>query len=261
MEMSADILKAIAGARIRETQMLIVELSGVFWVAAELLILLFIMEARRHLARNPLPPRPVWDRTSSRRAGLFSLLTAAALGTVLVRSLLWPPLSVYLQREPLNINDAAIYDFLAVLRHLKVWAAFVTAWVLLETAIVYQGFQAYRTLCNRLGSGRKVFSPAQPFPKSLLALLVTAGVVAVLSFSMPVFVAAPTVEPVSKAADLWSQVLSSSENRLHPYRNAMYLYLRMAGVVWVSVEWVAALVLWRAWHLLRRAERARDSQS
>jgi len=35
-----------------------------------------------------------------------------------------------------------------------------------------------------------------------------------------------------------------------PYRNAMYLYLRLAGIVWIAVEWTAAILLWRAYCLL-----------
>lgn len=35
-----------------------------------------------------------------------------------------------------------------------------------------------------------------------------------------------------------------------PYRNAMYLYLRLAGIVWIAVEWTAAILLWRASRLL-----------
>jgi hypothetical protein len=34
--------------------------------------------------------------------------------------------------------------------------------------------------------------------------------------------------------------------------NAMYLYLRMAGVVWIAAEWIAAVVLWRTYRLLLR---------
>ena len=41
------------------------------------------------------------------------------------------------------------------------------------------------------------------------------------------------------------------------YENALYLYLRMAAVVWVAVEWIAAVVLWRAYRLLRKAAKAR----
>ena len=34
------------------------------------------------------------------------------------------------------------------------------------------------------------------------------------------------------------------------YRNAVYLWLRVAGVVWIVVEWVAAVILWRTYRLL-----------
>jgi hypothetical protein len=37
-----------------------------------------------------------------------------------------------------------------------------------------------------------------------------------------------------------------------PLRNLVYLALRLAGVVWIAVEWVAALYLIRAFALLRR---------
>ncbi len=37
------------------------------------------------------------------------------------------------------------------------------------------------------------------------------------------------------------------------YQNALYLYLRIAGIVWITVEWIAAIVLWRAFHFLRNA--------
>jgi len=38
-------------------------------------------------------------------------------------------------------------------------------------------------------------------------------------------------------------------------RNAVYLFLRLAGVVWIAVEWFAALALWRIYRLLRRSLR------
>ena len=39
---------------------------------------------------------------------------------------------------------------------------------------------------------------------------------------------------------------------LQPLQNAVYLYLRLAGVVWITVEWVAAVVLVRTYFLVRR---------
>ena len=37
------------------------------------------------------------------------------------------------------------------------------------------------------------------------------------------------------------------------YRNALYLYLRIAGTVWIVLEWIAAIVLWRAYRFLSAA--------
>ena len=44
------------------------------------------------------------------------------------------------------------------------------------------------------------------------------------------------------------------------YRNALYLYLRLAGVVWVAVEWGAAILLWRGYRLLLSALRNWEGQ-
>lgn len=46
-----------------------------------------------------------------------------------------------------------------------------------------------------------------------------------------------------------------AENQL--YRNAVYLFLRLASGAWIAVEWVAAFLLWRAYRLLANAVAAR----
>ncbi|MBI4558317.1 MAG: hypothetical protein HY706_12115 [Candidatus Hydrogenedentes bacterium] len=38
-------------------------------------------------------------------------------------------------------------------------------------------------------------------------------------------------------------------------QNAVYLYLRLAGIAWIVVEWTAAIILWRAYRMLKRAIR------
>lgn len=43
------------------------------------------------------------------------------------------------------------------------------------------------------------------------------------------------------------------------YRNAIYLYLRLAGVAWTCVEWIAALILWRAYRMLANAVGRREA--
>ncbi len=54
-------------------------------------------------------------------------------------------------------------------------------------------------------------------------------------------------------------VLQSALAENQPYRNAVYLFLRLAGAVWIAVEWIAAFLLWRAWRLLAKA--ARDAEA
>jgi hypothetical protein len=43
------------------------------------------------------------------------------------------------------------------------------------------------------------------------------------------------------------------------YWNALYFYLRMAGVVWIGVEWIAAIMLWHGYRLLAKAARERGT--
>jgi hypothetical protein len=53
------------------------------------------------------------------------------------------------------------------------------------------------------------------------------------------------------------RILEQAHAADQPCRNAVYLYLRLAGVVWVVVEWVAAVMVWRTYRLLRAAARER----
>lgn len=57
------------------------------------------------------------------------------------------------------------------------------------------------------------------------------------------------------------QLLQEAQLQDAPYRNAVYLYLRVAGVVWVAVEWLAAIILWRAYRLLTRAVKRQEDAS
>lgn len=47
------------------------------------------------------------------------------------------------------------------------------------------------------------------------------------------------------------QAIRQAEADGIPARNAVYLFLRLAGIVWIAVEWSAALILWRVYRLLR----------
>ena len=259
METSADILREIAGARVRETQILIIELCGVFWIAAELVILFFVMEARRHLGRSPIPAKPVWDGIATRRAAIFLLLMTAALLAAVVRPALWVPLSALLQQGPLDVRTTAMHDFHAVLRHLVLWAFFVTMWVVLEGAIVCQGYRAYRVLRSRILDGPVGPRPFQGVQRPVLRTLLLGTGLALGLMAAPAFAAQTVAAPSAAAANSWAQVIQMSEGWLAPYRNAMYLYLRLAGVVWITVEWIAALILWRASLLVGRALTNRGS--
>jgi hypothetical protein len=160
----------------------------------------------------------------------------------------------------LDIQSAALHDFLSVRRHLMVWAAFVTAWVVLEAAIVYQGCRAFRLLARQL-SDTKAPQPAGKGGRSSVLPLLICLAVAAGAFAPVAFAAQAAGLASKQPADAWSQVLSVSESCLAPYRNAMYLYLRLAGVAWIAVEWIAAVVLWRACMLIGSALRARTEGS
>lgn len=261
MDVSAEILRDIAGARARESSMLLIELCGVFWIAAEMIILFFVIEARRHVGRSPLPAAPVWDRAATRRAVIFALAVFGVLGTVVIRPMVWAPLSARLRSGSLDLSSAAMHDFFAVHRHLVVWVAFVTVWVVLEAAIVYQGYRAYRLFRNRILVNASGLPGTRRVRHSTLALLLLVALAAVGMFAAPAFAAQAVVAPSPKSMNAWSQVLLISESWLFPYRNAVYLYLRLAGVVWISVEWIAAVVLWRAHLLVHHALRARRGLS
>ncbi len=55
------------------------------------------------------------------------------------------------------------------------------------------------------------------------------------------------------------EALRLAADALQPYENAVMLWLRIAGVVWISVEAIAAVVVWRAYFALRRALERRDA--
>lgn len=45
---------------------------------------------------------------------------------------------------------------------------------------------------------------------------------------------------------------SQAHQAFAPYRNLSYLWLRIAGVVWISVEWIAAIYLIHGYRMLKR---------
>jgi hypothetical protein len=206
------------------------ESAGLFWIGAELAILFAMIAARRHVEARPLPPRLELGHGEKRRARAwcfaFLVLAAIVLGRHAVHALTPIPQDV----SPLLIGRARV--------HLAVWSGFVTAWVVLEVAIVYQGLRGYLALKALIGpAASKTARPAGPSA----AMLCLAGVF--------------LLHAVAPAQTLLAEARTANQ----VYYNAMYLYLRMAGVAWILAEWVAALILWRAYVLVASAARRIES--
>lgn len=224
---------------------LLIESAGLFWILAELIILFFVLAGRSHLESVPLLPHFQWTRQLTFQAAAFSLFFLGLLAVVYGRAWVWPPAytAVYAPEAAIESVQAAFTD--ACRRHLMVWAAFVTIWVMLEILIVYHGWRGYRSLRMRLG----VEVPAPPKNLAFPLLLLLACCCAAR---------AGAVEVPGDTELLAALRAAYQEDAL--YRNAMYLYLRLAGVVWIAVEWIAAIVLWRAWRMLSRAAKAKESR-
>ncbi|MBP8131283.1 MAG: hypothetical protein KA184_17015 [Candidatus Hydrogenedentes bacterium] len=90
--------------------------------------------------------------------------------------------------------------------------------------------------------------PSDVRPIITLALLALALLVPCVLFAAATPVSGPLLAAFAQA-----------ESACAPHRNAVYLYLRIAGIAWILVEWGAAVVLWRSWRLLRAAQRNRTS--
>lgn len=203
-----------------QTQHLLIELAGVFWLVAELILLHFILLGREHIEQRPHSATLQPTRAARRRALLFIAITVGLVALVLVRRALPLP----------EDRPEAVYAY--VRAHLVVWAAFVTGWVVLEALMVYHGWRGYR--CLR----RLLHAPSAPNATPPRALLLLLG--------LPGLLAASTLA--------WADI-AHPQHDLSPLRNAVYLYLRIAGVAWITLEWYAAWILWRSWGLLpdRRA--------
>lgn len=195
---------------------LAIESAGVFWLAAEMVILLLVLWGREHLARTPtsttlhLTPR---IRDYALGLGLLAL----ALTALVIGRFLWAA------TPALSVADACQRE----LHHILLWAAFVTGWVLYEILIVYHGVRGYQRLRRLLGGAP---SPPTRVPAALVLFLL-----------LPAIASCAIAQPLA------------FETELTPYRNALYFYLRVAGLVWIAVEWVAVFVLFRTWRLLHAA--------
>ncbi|MFM1918390.1 MAG: hypothetical protein RLZZ303_24 [Candidatus Hydrogenedentota bacterium] len=224
---SPDAIAGMAHITAAARSHLLIEAAGVFWLLAEVAILFAVREARRTLSGRPA-------RDWRPRLALWISITAVPLLLLLLHA--WTLTRIDWLDAPIKPESAAQRLTFHVHRHLAVWSLFIFGWVALETLIVAEGLRAYRhfgALCRRM---------LTPLRTAALA-----GLVAALAIEGAAQAASPQ-GPVMTA-------LLEAEAALQPYRNAVYLYLRVAGVVWIAVEWVAAIALWRGQALLGRVAR------
>jgi hypothetical protein len=76
-------------------------------------------------------------------------------------------------------------------------------------------------------------------------------ILAVILMSLAVLGGVP-VDSIPEESERILSALDAAQQADAVYANALLLYLRLAGVAWISVEWVAAVILWRAYRLLRK---------
>ncbi|NIA12436.1 MAG: hypothetical protein GWP08_00040 [Nitrospiraceae bacterium] len=242
---AAQLSEAAVFARTQHAAMLLFEGAGLFWLLAEMAILLLVLSGRRHVSSEPLPDRFAPTAHEIRRGaawlGAFVVLTAVVWG----RHVWLPPVYVTLQRAAETggtvAADALTRQYTVRLHtHLAIWSGFVTLWVVFETLIVYHGWRGYRRLRVVLGAEENAGHGPGRRGVAVAMVMVCAGL---------------SLAAWRATADEGTAlgVLRAAEARNVVHRNAVYLYLRLAGAVWILVEWIAALVLWRTYRLVSAA--------
>lgn len=226
---------------------ILVESAGLFWILAELIILFFVMAGGDHLENRPESPRFHWSPRLTCQAAMMTAFFLALCVAVYGRGWVWQPVHTQIPgaaEGAVDIQQVQAAFAASCRRHLAVWAAFVAFWVILEILIVWHGWRAYRKLRTLLqfpASGPRRCSP----------LLVI--------FLVSCLFAARASAATHPGGNGLLAVLQAAYEDDAVYRNAMYLYLRLAGVAWIAVEWMAAVILWRACRMLGHAARHRES--
>jgi hypothetical protein len=151
----AAILPVLNHTRHHFFSQMLIETAGLFWIFAELCILLGVLAGRDHLERNSTTGQFVWTPRLTTWALGFGIFFAALLLAAYGRHFYWKPVHVLLQQTYATVRflepDDAVRAFRAArFRHQGLWAFFVTIWVLLEVMIVYHGWRGYRLLRVRL---------------------------------------------------------------------------------------------------------------
>jgi len=143
---------AAAASRALEIRVIGAEAAGIFWLGAELAILLAVLAARTYLT-GPVDA-PLFPASQRKRfAWAFAALGVAGV-LILGRHWVWHAP----HRTPAMLDWAVHSDPEQVARayhafvsaHHVVWLVFVAGWVILECLIVWNGLQLYRALMRRI---------------------------------------------------------------------------------------------------------------
>jgi hypothetical protein len=221
--MSSDALAASAYARQVFVEQCSTEAAGLFWIGAELAILVGVIAARRDMAARL--------GMAVHQNGILRLAVFTGFGFVLLalvtqaRYMWWVPVHLRIDSGELTETLTLQAAYRAQNHtHYALWAGFTLGWIVLEAAIVYQGWHVCR--------GLRALLTRDPLASCVVCLLLLA---------VPAH-----AQEASLLAALHSQDFADVL-----YRNALGLWLRVAGVAWIAVEWVAAVLLWRTYRLLR----------
>lgn len=234
---------AITYAYRRHVMTLLTEGAGLFWVFAELVILFLVIPISERLCENPINTALVPTRGELQRIIVWTAAFVIATFAVFGRHLIWPPAYVLLANPAIALEQFSAILLVRERTHLALWTGFVTLWVLLEILIVCYGIRSYRRLRELLG----IRNPESSSPmNSAAALLLAVGC------ALGVSMVSQGLEP-----ETVRETLHAADAANAPFRNALYLYLRIAGVVWIVVEWIAAVFLWKGYRLLGTTAQAR----
>ena len=235
-----------------------IESAGFFWLAAELVILHLVICAGRFLACRPLPESFRFEGTEWRRAGIGVLVLGMAMLVNYGRHFFIPPIHILV--DGFDATSTVSADLISqyasrVYTHMSIWAVFVTGWVMLEILIVYFGYKAFLELKKHLktsgSGGRRNFAGFRL--RNIVAAIIV--IVLMVCFARAFLSAADTVLRENARAVTSAEAMIAYVDPL--LRNALHLYLRVAGVFWVGAEWVAVIIILRTYSLLRSAVRER----
>ncbi len=127
---------------------LLLEAVGLFWIVAEVAILYCMIAAVRLFATRPFPARISLTQAERRRALRWALAMVGLVAAVFGRHIFIAPLpEAFSAIAAAGDNVQALAEQAYYTRthiHVALWCGFITAWVLLEIAIVVQGIRAYK---------------------------------------------------------------------------------------------------------------------